>query len=54
MTTVRYGAGGAIIQEIKEVQPVEKVKKKQEPLQELIETIQNEEDGFDEEHGDEE
>ena len=56
MEVVRYGAGGMPIvsKEEKKVEPVEKVektKKKSEPLQEILEVNPNEDDGFDEEHG---
>ena len=39
---------------VEPVKKVEKTKKKSEPLQEILEVNPNEEDGFDEEHGDEE
>ena len=59
MEEVRYGAGGMPIvsKEEKKVEPVEKVektKKKSEPLQEILEVNPNEDDGFDEEHGEDE
>ena len=59
MEVVRYGARGMPIlsKEEKKVEPeenVEKTKKKSEPLQEILEVNPNEDDGFDEEHGEDE
>lgn len=55
MEVVRYGAGGMpMTKKVEPVEKVEKTKKKSEPLQEILEVNPNEDDGFDEEHGEDE
>ena len=53
-----YGAGGIpMVKQPNKVKPVEKIaapkKEKKQPLQEIYGEGENDQDGFDEEHGDE-
>ena len=55
MEVVRYCACGIpMTKKVEPVEKVEKTKKKSEPLQEILEVNPNEDDGFDEEHGEDE